>query len=276
MISVNILKSYGRRILTPEVRSYLWLIYADARRFALTGSVGGFGSVEIEVNTHCDRACWHCPNSRFPKSEQYIDDWLFRKIIDELASVGFRGRLSPHLYSEPLLHPDLEYLIAYATKKINGVRVEIYTNGNFLDRKRFNELKKSGANRIIITQYEESVPYELQQLLDNLSPDEKRMVAFRTLEDNLLFNRGIPGLIPKERRAIPNPCYIGQDDYVILVDGTVVICCNDFKGEHPFGNVGETSVMEVWDNSEYERIRNDVRRGKFELDVCKRCVFDEE
>ena len=53
--------------------------------------------ITIETTTYCNRRCSYCPNSVFERSSkkntQLMNPALFRKIIDDLAEVGFKGQL---------------------------------------------------------------------------------------------------------------------------------------------------------------------------------------
>lgn len=267
------LRDRARNLFPQELKSYAWLYYTDLTRLLLTRSLSEFSTVQAEVNTHCNRVCGYCTNYDFPKREEYMDRGLFRKVVDELASIGYRGRFSPNLSSEPLLHPDLTELIGYASEKMDKAKIVIYTNGDFLDRERYDELMGAGVSRFIVTQHGKTIPGELRKLLNGLTHEEKNVTIFQTLNAVNLFNRGIPGLIPEDRRTRPNPCFVAQNDFTILVDGSVVICGNDFRGEHIFGNLNESSVVEIWNNPEYKEARRQVRKGNFELDLCKRCVY---
>ena len=53
-----------------------------------------FKAVELEINSLCNRTCSYCPNatSKRPKGNMSRD--LFEKIIGELASMDFDGRVS--------------------------------------------------------------------------------------------------------------------------------------------------------------------------------------
>jgi 8-amino-3,8-dideoxy-alpha-D-manno-octulosonate transaminase len=269
----NAIRGYARKHLPQQLKPYAWLYYTDLKRLVETRRFGSYGAVQVEINTHCNRVCRYCTNFDFPKQEEYMDRRLFEKTVDELAAVGYRGRFCPNLSSEPLLHPDLAELMAYASGQMSKARIVIYTNGDFLDRRKYDELRQAGASQFIVTQHGEAVSEGFRKLLGSLTPEERRMTVFQTLDEVNLFNRGIPGLIPEDRRTRPNPCYVAQNDFTILVDGGVVICGNDFRGEHIFGNVGESSVVEIWNNPEYREARRQVRRGRFELDLCKRCVY---
>lgn len=76
-----------------------------------------FSDFNIEINTSCNRRCAYCPNSVFERgliaNERLMDEAIYCKLIDELATINFRGRLSPQLYGEPLLDRRLVPLMAY-------------------------------------------------------------------------------------------------------------------------------------------------------------------
>lgn len=268
------IRDLGRNIVPPTLKRQLWFYYVEGKRIMETQQVKGFGQVRVEVNTHCNQQCWYCDNSRLPKLPKFIDIKLFQKIADDLEFIGYRGRFSPNVSSEPLLHPKLEELITIA-RKIKHARIVIYTNGDFLDRKKFDALNEAGVDEYIITQHGTTAPKDLVNLMHSLSADENKKVRYQTLSGVHLFNRGIAGLIPPERRAIPNPCFL-VDELTILVDGKVTQCGNDAQGRHIFGDVNQNSIITVWNDENYKTFRRQVHRGQFKSAVCQRCVFDRD
>ena len=76
----------------------------------------------------------------------------FEKVMNELKEISYCGGLAFHQYNEPLLEYEHLCKCISIAKSINpGLRLELYTNGDFLTRKRFLELKKMGINRLVIT-----------------------------------------------------------------------------------------------------------------------------
>lgn len=266
-------RSLGRDVVPPTAKRHLWFYYMEGKRMVESRSFDGFASVHLEVNTDCNRTCSYCSNHLFPKKQEYMDLSLYRKVIDELAENGYRGQISPNLSSEPTLHPRLPELMAYA-RRVKDARIVIYTDGDFLNRARFDQLRQSGVDAFIITQHGQNAPKPLMELMVGLTPDEGKAVIYQTLDGFNLFNRGIPGLIAPERRTVPNPCFVADYDLTILANGDIAQCCNDFNGEHTFGNVKEKSILEIWNDPEYKAFRSEVRRGQFKHDVCQACVFD--
>lgn len=267
------IRDLGRDRVPDPVKRWLWFGYMEGKRIVETRSLGMFASVHLEVNTDCNRSCSYCSNHVFPKPQEYMDDGLYKKIIDELVGIKYRGQISLNLSSEPTLHPRLPDLFEYA-RRIANARLVLYTDGDFLNRKKFNELNRVGVDAFIITQHGGNAPKSLMELMAGLTEKERKFVTYQTLAGFNLFNRGIPGLIPSEQRTVPNPCFVADYDLTILASGDVTQCSNDFRGEYVFGNVKERSVMDIWNSSDFKVFRGEVRRGRFNHNVCKKCVFD--
>ena len=84
--------------------------------------------IEIEATNDCNLKCIMCPRtSKMERELGYMDFDLFKKAIDEVevGSVHFSG------LGEPLLHPQIKEMFAYARDK--GLEVGLWTNGLNLD-----------------------------------------------------------------------------------------------------------------------------------------------
>ena len=80
-----------------------------------------------------------------------MPEGMFKKIIDELRGVNYRGKIYPSFYGEPLLDNRLASFIEYAHKTLPEARIVIYTNGDLLDKSKLEELYKAGAEYFIVT-----------------------------------------------------------------------------------------------------------------------------
>lgn len=59
---------------------------------------------------------------------------------------------------------------------------------------------------------------------------------------------------------------------LILCDGRVVLCDQDFKGLQTFGNVGAASLAEIWKSAEFEKVRHEHLAGRFSINpLCDSC-----
>jgi len=120
------------------------------------GQFGGYLSatfpsqINVDVTMFCNLACIHCPYETITKlkgkGRQNLAVSLHTKLIDEVATVG-RGHCRFLRYTgdgEPLLHPQLSEMIAYANER-TGLPINVTTNGMLLTEQRARALIEAGV-----------------------------------------------------------------------------------------------------------------------------------
>lgn len=233
-----------------------------------------FRVIEIELNTACNRSCPYCPNSLFDKGalnkNKKIKWALFKKIIDELAELEFKGRISPHFYGEPLLNNDLEKFLLYIKKRIPQTTINIFTNGDYLNVTKFNLLKKVGVNKLNITAHSQNKNYltNIKKIIDtNNKSNNKIEIEFTSL---LVYdNRG--GVLTLKKETDKKKCFFPSRDLIINYKGDVLLCCNDYFSKYIFGNLQKEKIINIWKNKNFKKIRKNIESGVYELDICKKC-----
>jgi radical SAM protein with 4Fe4S-binding SPASM domain len=104
-------------------------------------------NLNIEVTNHCNLRCIMCPRHLTNRGYGFIDEQLYGKIIDEVVREGGVETLTLIKDGEPLLHPKLDELIAYAKKWRAAKKIEIFTNGFYLNQNQWGErMVKSGLD----------------------------------------------------------------------------------------------------------------------------------
>lgn len=73
------------------------------------------------------------------------------------------------------------------------------------------------------------------------------------------------------RMAMKN-CSDPREVFTVLVDGSVVLCCNDHNGSTNFGNVFKQTVMDVWNSPSYLKCRTDIISGKAPSFCIESCM----
>jgi MoaA/NifB/PqqE/SkfB family radical SAM enzyme len=126
--------------------------------------------VHIIPVRRCNLACAYC--SEYDAVSAPVPVEVMQQRLDHLARlktafVTFSG-------GEPLLHPDLDRLVAHARGK--GMVVTMITNGYHLSPERIRRLNQAGLDHLQIS-------------VDNLEPDESSMKSLRLLEPKLLWLR---------------------------------------------------------------------------------------
>jgi radical SAM protein with 4Fe4S-binding SPASM domain len=233
-------------------------------------------AIEIETITACNRRCLYCPNSKFErgliKNKKFMDIKLFNKIIDDLAQVNYDGRISPHFYGEPLLDERLLSIIKYTKEKLPNSQIVIFSNGDLLTINKYEELKKAGIHKFIITQHSPEMSENMEKLFE-YQKNEKNPIKIEyltNLNQGALDNRG--GLVNPKKVNKRKRCHLPFSVMVVDYKGNVILCCNDYHSSIKFGDLKKEKLFDIWNKPFYKKIRYDLLKGNFELDICKKCI----
>lgn len=235
-----------------------------------------FTSLVVETTTYCNRRCTYCPNSIFERStkknESLMPEKMFKKIIDELKGINYKGKIFPFLYGEPLLDRRLPDLIGYAHKTLPEAKIVIYTNGDFLDIDKTDELYKCGVSYFVITlhTYTKSNIDKVKRLITHIKKTGKKLKVLCQVLDKHTALSARTGLVKVENKKEEDLTCL--DPIVINYRGDVLICCHDYLGVSSMGNVREEKLIDIWNKSDFMRIRNQLRNRKYSLDICNSCV----
>lgn len=98
----------------------------------------------VEGTNKCNLSCIMCPTGRnaITREKGTMSFALFKSIIDEMGT--YVKTVVLHIWGEPLLDERIFDKICYAKKY--GVKTELSTNATLLDRKKTDELLKSGLD----------------------------------------------------------------------------------------------------------------------------------
>jgi radical SAM protein with 4Fe4S-binding SPASM domain len=298
----------SKRMTTP-----LYTRFADLRNLLslkLTGAYPRPLYVHVEINNTCNLDCVMCPRDRLTRRLILMDDGLYRSIVRQLAGMGV-GRASLFLFGEPLCHPRLAELVAYAVE--HGIDPVINTNAYALTEGSSRELLDAGLQTMIFSvDGVSSEIYEKVRRGSNLARvrgnilrflelaaertpppttvmqyavsniNEHEVDAFRAFwegkVDRLNFTRiteyaGIEGLKTYEYKTRERrPCPDTWSKMVILADGTVTTCCLDLNGELGMGDAAETPLRELWHSPRWRALRRAHRRLDFAAyPICDTC-----
>jgi MoaA/NifB/PqqE/SkfB family radical SAM enzyme len=144
----------------------------------------------------CNLACTYC--NEFDKHSPPVPtDEMFRR-LDKLAELGtsiitFSG-------GEPMLHPDLDRLIARTRR--NGAVVTIITNGYLLTPRRIEQLNDSGLDYLQIS-------------IDNVMPDEVSKKSLKVLDQKLQWLAKYAGFEVTINSVLGSSIELPEDAYSI-------------------------------------------------------------
>ena len=269
--------------------------------------------VELEISTYCNRTCSYCPNVIADRRSQNVkmSDALYTSILTQLSSIEWAGGLRFHRYNEPL--SDREYLISRlreAREVLPKASLDLYSNGDYLDRDYLHELYVAGCRKMFVTFHterydgEQSVndlekrvaklgyPYSLQKDGDfamravvKVAPD---MIFHYTVRDFFGVKDGVVNHLDRgqalgSHAAIQRtaPCTMPFVELQVETDGTLLPCCNirtDVPG-HKDCALGQltpdSDIFLAWTNAEYVKWRRGLMSYEPKDAPCSTCTYDQ-
>ena len=197
----------------------------------------------IDVTNHCDAACSYCPHPTQERARGFMAPSTMKAVLSAMSN----RRVNLHFFSEPLLHRQLEELIAMATQA--GVDAGFSTNGRLLTQSRLDDLAEAGLRwlRLHVNAHKrDGVPFG-RRVAEFVTPPglvftEHRVgVSGDDEMDAQVWDKGMKSqgghLDLGEGKAARKPCsYLGTGPFtdepwhVVLWDGRFAMCCVDIEG----------------------------------------------
>ena len=268
-------------------------------------------AIFIQLHTFCNAYCINCPHDFTYKTihpKGRMNDKTWDKIISDLIQMDYRGQVGFYLHHEPLIATDLFEKITDVNKKTNAF-VVISTNGALLTESNIEKLMSSRPSKVHINinsgdklEYENSMKLNYEETIQNTQNFITKakdiidieincpvMEGFNVNKLNELFpdvtvnldyaanSRG--GLLldlytNQKKSRFNNNSFCEQpiQNFNILYDGSVIVCCMDWMHESikDFRNIHQASIMEIY--TDVKKINYKFERGDYSsYKMCKNC-----
>ena len=236
--------------------------------------------IEIETLNRCNGICPFCPvNVNEPQRPyQKMTKELFEKIIDDLASMNFKGNISLFSNNEPFLDERIIDFHTYAYNKLPEAKHCLFTNGTMLTLEKFKSIIPY-LDYLHIDNYNdnkeinEKLKPVYEYIQDHEELKEKVNFVFR-LQNEVLSSRG--GQAPNKKNiklsgSVNTLCLLPWRMIVVRPDGKVSLCCNDALGKYTLGDLNTSTISEVWNSDIYNNIRKKMLCGRKNLNLCNLC-----
>ena len=258
----------------------------------LKDGVPPFSSVEISINGACNRRCFFCPRvdkEGYPNILDSLNMTLFDELVNDLVSINFKGGIAFSGFCEPLLTKNLNEYIFKIKENLNKTTIEIVSNGDPLlaknGKNRLMSLYKAGLDTIKISLYDG--PHQIE-MFDNIKKDlnlsdDQYITRKRYLGPDESFgitisNRAGSVNIKNDKfelkslkEPLKQPCY--YPFYKVLIDhnGDVLMCSNDWKKEKSMGNLSKGSLLTIWSNKKFTKLRKKLMNSDRNHKPCNVC-----
>lgn len=260
------------------------------------GTVNRFKRVYVEITNVCNLACTFCQETKRAKRFMAVEE--FEHVIAEL--VPYTNYIYLHVKGEPLLHPQLEQLLAICEK--NNMNINITTNGTLV-KKQLSILTAAKVHQMNISVHSaddnsnvdvEDYLTDLIYCCNEINSKTKTEISLRlwnTKKDPTLFGNRNCKIRDRLYVNVQSPFVWPdvKDDYEcrtgfcqglrthigVLCDGTVVPCCLDGNGVIALGNIFTTPMEEILNSSRAKDMIQGFRDRKVSEDLCVHCSFKE-
>lgn len=256
-------------------------------------------SMEITTQIGCKNACSYCPQDKvvaaYPKdADRHMSFDIFKNCIDKIplsVSIHFSGM------SEPWQNPECTRMILYAHEKghnirvfttlagvyaedidqfesipFRGFRVHLPTTGSRMNIK-INDsylglIKRIASSRIsnlIFNAHGEDVLPPVRSIIEK---EKKPLVVLplSTRSGNVPLDKVAP---PVRKRKVLG-CVRGLQRNVLLPNGDVLLCGNDWGMRHVLGNLLACDYADLFKSKEFLKVKQGMMRDSADT-LCKYC-----
>ena len=266
-------------------------------------------NIVVEISSHCNRKCSYCPVSKVDRSSsnKILPDEILKRLLFDLASIGYERGICLNLYNEP--SSDRELLLSRIKEFRTALpksRIYFSTNGDYLDREYLRAMVHAGLSELYITLHTpKGKPYtdayaihRLTEIAVRLGKSVKvnafahqqtlqglisifgiKVNVFSTNYDVFGSNRaGSVDNPAMQRQSRVAPCDRPFEDFTISYDGTIFPCCQMFvddeshKANFSVGNLSEhESIFEIYASPKMASWRSSLLRYGPKASPCDVC-----
>src|SRR3989344_7225813 len=276
------------RYLDPDIARKKWLLDENLGKSSGQDEFPLFSVLEFNLCGSCTRKCVFCPHSSpsYPRTKAFISVELFEKVMKDLQKVDFHETIIFSAFCEPLLHQQVELLVEIARKHCPGARIEIVTNGDLVTADKVASLFAAGLTTLCVSLYDG--PHQIDHframqkqlgIKDEQLVLRPRWLSAREHYGITLTNRA--GAIEIKDAGITVPteplkktCYYPFFQALIAHDGSILLCTHNWNKNIILGNVGKSSILEIWNNEMFKQIRTDLASSNRDFISCNLCNTD--
>lgn len=263
--------------------------------------------VLMEVTNACNLRCRMCliygEGVTRKRETGFMRKDIWQRAIDEIGSWPGPTAVDLHGAGEPLLHPELFDIIAYAKTKGN-LSVGFLSNATLLSRekaaavietgvdwvgfsvdgaqKEFFEFYRKGA---VLEEVENNINHLLSIRRNNKPAVFLNMVCHAEADPALFVDRWkgkVDTLLLSIKRindrkkntpvSLVRPCHLLSQQLIMGWNGTTVLCCEDFFGDYITGKFPETGLSDIWQGRKFNKARRLHEKGdQRRIDLCRYC-----
>lgn len=262
-------------------KKYKPLIERYIQKFNASEKKPLFRMVNIETVNRCNGMCSFCPANVWEEKRDLkrMSQSLFEKIVHELEQLKWEGQIFLNVNNEPFLDKEILKRAKFIKEKLGDKAiVSMFTNGTLLSIDKLDALSES-VDILVINNYSKKycLNTKIKEIYNYVKNNPKKFrniditINRRYSEEILATRAGNAPNKKKKNNKVESPCIYPYTDITIFPDGKVGLCCNDCYEITDYGSVAEESLINIWENEKFEKVRTLMGVGRHNFPFCKEC-----
>lgn len=261
--------------------------------------------IQIELTEGCNLRCPFCGLNGIrdlkDMRHKFMSPVVMGRMTAGIKRLGWNSRLELAMHGEPSLHPQASAMIHIIRMTLPNQSIMMTSNGGGLlpipgPTSRIRDLFASGLNVLALDDYDNV--HIVEKIRPHLSevgiktyeypkePDgnpHRRFPAktqfISIIESIDLAKEGVHATLNNHcgagaalnDKAAGKKCAKPFRELSVRWDGSVALCCNDWRGVYKCGNLLHDSLEDIWWGAGFEAARKYLIRGRREFPPCFGC-----
>ena len=260
--------------------------------------------IQIETSLMCNGRCNFCPHKDMKRSPINMEDWVWKKIIDESRDKGVIYR--PFMINEPFMDKRMPKIINYI-KSDKTAKVEFNSNGNFTKATNIEALLKAGIDIVRFsidgftkeTYCKSGRNGDFETIVKNVETfieinkklnsncfievriidmdfnrhEHKEFVKFWSKKaDKVVITTPYDWPWSGQEEPFKAPCPKIKEEMFFLSSGEATLCCWDAHSRTIIGDVKKQTISEIWHSKKLKIFKKFLEKGEREkILICSKC-----
>lgn len=264
--------------------------------------------IQIELSEGCNLRCPYCGLQGIREAKKPDFKWLTvaqaEVIGQRIADSGWNSRLEFAMHGEPTMNPKHGEILAAIRSKVKNKMLLVTNGGGIVSKKdpvaHMLELFKH-IDTIALDQYQnvDIVPRIWEQVakrwdefaMEGVSiyeypkdkegnphqrANEQRLIRVAPIDvstsgTHATLNNHAGAGAPPNDNAEGKRCAKPFREMSIRWDGSIALCCNDWRGVYKCGNVLEDTLEDIWQGPAFVAARKKLYHGQRDFGACNGC-----
>lgn len=266
-------------------------------------------AVQVELSEGCNLYCDFCGlqgiRDRKDKNYKFMTLAVAERIAEQIAHEGWNARIEFAMHGEPTMNPKYLEIVKLFRKHLPKSQLMMTSNGGGIVKdpvKSLEDLFDAGLNIFAFDAYESvNIHKKIDKALEDQMlpwgekftvhyyPEEPVSPHSRYPRSTRMFIRvqDISVAMEGTHSTLNNHCGSGSPplaepmqarcakpfrEISFRWDGSVAICCNDWRGVYKIGSIRQMKLKEIWNHPRFAAARRALYHGRRDLlspcDVC--------